>query len=384
MARPDLEPSYLVSDVTTQLPAERLAEVVRAAIGSPTADIGAWSVVPMQGGFSALAGLTGVYLVEGMARLGAQDRTWSLVVKTVASVPAHDRTQIRYWKREALLYQSGTLADLPGVRAPRCFGSDDSPDGGVRLWLEHVVEDSPRDWPIERWALVARHLGRFNGAYLSGRPLPRAPWLGGGRLRSWLGFHGPMVERIAAASTDPAVRHYWNTAVVDAILRVWAEREVYLAALDRLPQTFSHGDAIRRNLLVSRGETVAVDWEFAGHYAPGEEAGQLVSVAAAFYHLDPAELPVLDEAVFPSYLTGLRDAGCAVDERAVRFAYTAHAALRNLFNAVAANAPADEARRAAIIQSQGRSWEELAERRVAIRPFLLARADEARRLLDSL
>jgi hypothetical protein len=380
-----------LSDLTARVPANRLEQVVRTALGAPRAQLGSWTATPLRGGFSALAGHTGVDLLEGVARVDAEERPWTLVLKTVAPVAAQDdQTQIRYWKREFLLYSSGVLADLPpGVRAPRCYGWDELPDGGVRLWLEHVVEEAPRDWSIERWALVARHLGRMNGAYLAGRPLPQAPWLGGGRLRTWLGFHGPMVERIAGALDNPAVRHYWKQPTVDAILRVWADRETYLTALDRLPQTFGHGDAIRRNLLVSRGaggalETVGVDWEYAGHYAPGEDVGQTLSVAPAFYHLEPDELPRLDEALYPSYLAGLRDAGCAVDEPAVRFAYTAHAALRNLFNAVAANAPPDDARRAAIVQSQGRTWEELAERRVAMRPFLLARADEARSLLEAL
>jgi hypothetical protein len=67
----------------------------------------------------------------------------------------------------------------------------------------------------------------------------------------------------------------------------------------------------------------------------------------------------------------------------VRFAYAAHAALRNAFNAVGASVP-DEAGRAMAFQNYGHTWEELAERRAVLRPFLLDRADEARRLLATL
>jgi hypothetical protein len=70
------------------------------------------------------------------------------------------------------------------------------------------------------------------------------------------------------------------------------------------------------------------------------------------------------------------------DPRPVRFAYAAHAALRNAFNAVGASVP-DAARRAEVQQNYGRTWEELAERRAALRPFLLDRADEARRLMET-
>ena len=37
-----------------------------------------------------------------------------------------------------------------------------------------------------------------------------------------------------------------------------------------------------------------------------------------------------------------------------------------------------------LLENYGRTWEELAERRAAIRPFLLDRADEARRLMEAL
>ena len=49
-------------------------------------------------------------------------------------------------------------------------------------------------------------------------------------------------------------------------------------------------------------ETVGIDWAFAGHYAVGEEVGQTLSVASAFYDMEPAGLPALDEALFASYL----------------------------------------------------------------------------------
>jgi hypothetical protein len=310
------------------------------------------------------------------------------VLRVLAPAPEQDDpTAIAYWKRESLLYASGLLDDPGGgLRAPRCYGVEELANGTVWLWLEHVREEGDQVWPLERWALAAQHLGRFNGAYLAGRTLPRQPWLAGRRLRAWLDRHPPLVARIAAAPDQPDLRRWWPRPVVDSILRVWGEREAFLAALERLPQTFCHGDAIRRNLLSRRGadgteETLAIDWEHAGQYAAGEEVGQTLSVAAAFFDLDPADLPALDEALFAGYLAGLHDAGWRGDPRPVRFAYSAHAALRNLFNAVGASLPG-EVQRAAARERMGHSWEALAERRAAIRPFLLARADEARRLAE--
>ncbi len=363
---------------------ERLQEVVRAALGEPGASLGAWEVAPLSARESSLRRLRGV------AQVGAVERPWRVILKMPAAVAGRDDpTHVFFWKREWLLYRAGLLDDLPhGLRAPRCYGCDEPGDGTCRLWLEDVAEAVQPIWSLDRWALAARHLGQFNGAYLAGRPLPRAPWLSGQRLRGWVDSHDRLVAQIAAAPANPAIRHWWPRPVVDAILRLWEERDAFCAALERLPRTFCHGDAIRRNLFARRGpdwpeETVAIDWEFAGHDAAGEEVGQTLSVAAAFYDLEPSDLPALDEALFASYLDGLGDAGWSGDWRPVRFAYAAHAALRNVFNGVGASVP-DEAGRAAARPRYGRSWEELAERRAAIRPFLLQRAEEARGLSEKL
>ena len=362
----------------------RLQELVPKVLGEPRAVLGEWEAVPLKA-FGALDVARSVFNIRGMARVGVAERPWSLVLKVLGPAAGpDDPTHIDYWKRELLLYSSGLLDDLPaGLCAPRCYGCDEPMDGVVWLWLEHVREDRDRAWPLARWALAARHLGRFNGAYLVGRSLPRTSWLSGQRLRTLSDRHHSLVAQIAKAPGKPEVRRWWPPQVVAAILRLWDERDAFCDALERLPQTFCHGDAIRRNLLSGAEETVAIDWACAGHYAVGEEVGQTLSVASAFYDIEPADLPALDEALFASYLAGLHDVGWRGDPTQVRFAYVAHAGLRNAFNAVGASVP-DDRRRAAALENYGRTWEELADRRAAIWPFLLDRADEARRLMEGL
>src|SRR3712207_7562718 len=51
-------------------------------------------------------------------------------------------------------------------------------------------------------------------------PLPTAPSLGGGRLRSWLHHYGRVVPAIEAAPGNAAVRHWWPPATVDGIMRL--------------------------------------------------------------------------------------------------------------------------------------------------------------------
>lgn len=379
-----------VREQITGITSGRLQDVVRAALGEPGATLSTWDAVPLMRGVGANDASRSLFVVRGMAYVGPTERQWSMILKGFApAAERDDPADIFYWKREWLLYTSGLLGGLPGgLRAPHCYGCDELAGGTLRLWLEHVWEDGERIWPLARWALTARQLGRFNGAYVTEGGLPRTSWLRGGRLRSWVEHHGPQVARIKAAPHNQNVRHWWPRPVVEAILRLWDERDGFCAALERLPQTFCHGDAIRRNLLAARGadgaeETVCIDWEHAGHYAIGEEVGQTVSVAAAFFDVEPADLPALDEALFVAYLTGLQEVGWRGNPRQVRFAYAAHAALRNAFNAVGATVP-DPSRHVQIQQNYGHTWEELAERRAEVRPFLLARADEARRLLERL
>jgi uncharacterized protein YbjT (DUF2867 family) len=146
--------------------------------------------------------------------------------------------------------------------------------------MEDVREDIGPEWPVEHYAVVARHLGQFNGAYLTGeRPMPAFPWL---RRRSHL---RDSVARRAAnrartlaelhnSLDHPVVRRAYPPDVVEILSREWGEDGKLkdtrlLDALDRLPQTLCHNDAFRRNLLArhradGRPQTVVIDWAFVG------------------------------------------------------------------------------------------------------------------------
>src|SRR5262249_27698367 len=89
---------------------------------------------------------------------------WSLVLKVVVRHAGADRGgdlvdepgHFFYWRREPAAYASGLLDDLPGVRAPRCYGVEARPDGSDWLWLEDVADGLGGAWPLERYALAAR------------------------------------------------------------------------------------------------------------------------------------------------------------------------------------------------------------------------------------
>jgi hypothetical protein len=105
---------------------------------------------------------------------------------------------------------------------------------------------------LDRYALVARHLGQFSGAYLVERSLPDAPWLSTGWLRGWVSANEAAIDHLRRVVDHPLVRQVYPEGVARSFLRLWSERGLYLDRLDRLPHTLCHLDAFRRNLLDCR------------------------------------------------------------------------------------------------------------------------------------
>lgn len=322
-----------MSDTELFLPAvddAQLAAVIRAALDEPSATVeDGWTCRPLTGGWGE--GVAGIWRLDGSVRVHARRRPWSLVLK---SLRRGDGTLA--WDdpcREAHAYRSGLLATLPGgLAAPRCFAVEDLPDGTTWLWLEAIDDDSA-PWPEEQFPLAAERLGRFNGAFLAGAPLPSAPWLSRDWLRHFVEASGPAVAdlpRLTGAGASDVSRRMFPPRRVATLLRLWDERELYLAALDRLPPTLCHHDAFRGNLLGRPGSTtmwpVAIDWAFTGIGAVGEDLVPLVHMALVFEA--GREPRRLDAACFAGYVKGLRTAGWEGDEARARLGYTAAATLR--------------------------------------------------------
>jgi hypothetical protein len=369
--------------------AATLAPMVRALLDEPEAVVArGWSCRPLGGGAGEGIGL---YRVTGSARVGGAIYPWALVVKVCAATDGADPGAWDYPAREPLAYGSGLLAALPGgLATPRCLAVEVQPDATNWLWLEAVADEHPGPWPLDRYALVARHLGRFNGAYLAGAPLPEQPWLSQGRLRDFVEPSGPNVadlERLAGPGASPLARQLYPPPVVIEIKRLWTERERFLAALDWLPRTFCHHDAFRRNLLIRAGpggeEPVALDWAYAGHGAVGEDLEQLVVASLFFFETVGIAPRELDAVCFAGYVAGLRDAGWAGDERLVRLGFTAAAALRHTVGLLRLVLPvvSDPAQRPAMEDLFGRPLEEVVEAWAELWPFQFGLAEEARELL---
>ena len=119
---------------------------------------------------------------------------------------------------------------------------------------------------------------------------------------------------------------------IDRLERLHANVASLFDRLEALPQTLSHLDAWRANLIGARsgtGEdrTVAIDWSFVGMAPAGQEVAVLVGGSHIWLDAEPDELTTMSARSFAAYVEGLRDAGWRGDERLVRFAYAASAAL---------------------------------------------------------
>ena len=358
-----------------------LRPLVQAVLDEPMAELSDWRADRIYGG---AATNTALYRVTGSAETHATTLPWSLVLKVFRMRGrADDPLRWNYWKREPLAYQTGLLTHLPGgVVAPRSLGVTEQPGGEVWLWLEDVADLGQHQWSLDDFERAARHLGRFNGAYLAGQPLPAAPWLSQDRLRAWVAFCTEAVAALPHNLRHPLVRDRFSDAAVNKLLRLWAERETFLDALDRLPRVFGHLDAFPRNLVVRHSgnseQLVAIDWASVGFGAVGEEVAPLVAASLIFFEADMSIAHELDAATFRGYINGLREAGALVDEAAVRFGYNAVAGLRyGLGIALDVGIAGDEQHHAWVEQVLGRSVEEMITRDAAVADFLGEQIDEA-------
>jgi hypothetical protein len=249
-----------------------------------------------------------------------------------------------------------------------------------------VVDTSGSIWPVARFGIAAHHLGRFNGAYLAGRPLPQATWLNRRLLRTRADRNAAFWSNLEAARALPLFRRGWPDDLPERAWGLFQARHALLDLLERLPHTLRHADADRRNLLArdqgSRSETVAIDWAYTGIGPIGEDVAPLVvSSVLWFKGVAPADLPELDAVAFDAYIAGLRDAGWHGDPRLARFGCTATMALRyGPLLGIVSVVDADARRRAAFEQMLGHTLEEALDRYAEVQRFVLDRADEARRL----
>jgi hypothetical protein len=364
-----------------------LTDPVRRAQGSESIVPTSWRLQALSGGRGDITG--GVYRVVGRGHDQGHPVSWSLVLKVVPEPATSDNpADYNYWKREFRIYQAGLVANLPGITAPRCWGTRDRLGEGTWLWLEDIGEPRLEAWRDHDYEQAARNLGRFSAAYVKELPLPRAEWLSDRMLRKGCAFFTPYLRNLRASLDHPVVRQICPAEQATRLERLWTAREALLQQVENLPQTFCHFDAIQRNLYRCEGSdgarTVALDWEWAGTGALGEDLAPLVAGSLCMGDAAAADGRRLDAVAFAGYLNGLRQAGWRGDPAEVRFAYCAASALRyGLWGAwLAGQLAREETGHAAVSAFFARPVGAVVQHFVRLLPFLLDHADEAQAAIE--
>jgi hypothetical protein len=314
------------------LDAARLTPIVRQALGRPDAVVTRWEEKSLYGIGGGIGG-NKVLLLSGEADASGERLPWRLVLKTLRPQSVDQMTGPHYWLREVEVYRSDFTATLTGqLTAPRCYGVEQS-DAECWLWLEFVEETAESCWTNDQFLKSARHLGEFNGAYLTGESLPVYPWMSQDWHRKNLAQIIPLIEQFRGAGEHPLYQQGFRGDAHAYILDLWEKRETFLKGLDGLPQTICHYDAFRRNLLASSDKTVALDWSFVGTGPVGADLAAMLWVSFVFNNLSTAQLEELYQPAFDAYLEGLREAGWNGEQGLAWLGYTASFPVRVLVSA---------------------------------------------------
>ena len=321
--RPRSQFEFVPRRPPTQLPDvpdTELAAAVEAASDGRVTRPGVFDVTELYRPVASASG--GIWRLKGEG--------WSAVLKLVRHsdqghplwLSGEDVSHWYYWRRELLAYSSGLLAQLSGgLRAPRCYLSAEDESRQVRLWLENLDGQAAPQWPLDRYQLAARHLGRAQGVFVASGSVPAAPWLSRNWLRSYISRRH--ADKALLDGAEASYRHQLLAELgplpaVRELRSLWENQPVFLATLDELPRTLCHLDLHPANMFDAGGETVLIDWSFVGTGAAGEDAGNLVPDSVLDFHVAPERIDHLWDLVVAGYLDGLADAGWIGDRGLVQ------------------------------------------------------------------
>jgi hypothetical protein len=343
------------------------------------------------------AATCGVYRLAGTGQDQDREVEWSFVLKVLCQAPegrapaSGEQDHVLYWKREALVYQSDLLDDLPGgLRGPRCYAVTEQTDESVWLFLEDVKDLYGPRWPLEQYARVAGILGLMNGAYLAGRALPSSPWLVRTGSPRFLLEHSASMWKIAhdpSTWQHPRLRATFPLPIASRLLRLWEDRSLLLDVLERLPQTFCHLDAWRGNFIAApqregHHQLIAIDWAYPGLGTIATDIGDLFAPSFSLFGVEPCDPRTLDTTIFESYLEGLSAVGWQGDRSMVRCAFAIFTALKYGCFVYWLYQITDESLHASWERRTGHPLDECLENQASLIYYLLDLADEARHLID--
>lgn len=338
-----------------------LTELVRAATGDP----GAVPLTAVAEPVDYLVGTpstAGLLRMRGTARVAGDETTgWSIFVKRLQS-PRHwdqlhlipepfreDFIRDLPWRLEIALHTSDFASQLPeGMRLPRMYRIDETPDDRATLWMEDVIQDSS-PWDLDRFRRAAYLLGLLSGRRLPDRVeplLPRPMVTEPGIALKYYFHHRVRMGALGPLADDGLWRHPLLASAVcqsgehrlrDDMFAAAEQCDAVLDRLNTLPQCYQHGDASPQNLLVPADEPdtfVLIDPGFDCPQAVGFDLGQLLIGLGHAGILDAERLREVHEVIVDPFTEGLNADGHVATTAQVRYGYVGSLVLRSAFTAL--------------------------------------------------
>ncbi|WP_051287395.1 phosphotransferase [Paenibacillus taiwanensis] len=279
---------------------------------------------------------SGIFRLHGLVQLHHQLKPWCVILKIIKPDTAEkdDSDHHNYWRREALVFESGVLRNLPdSICAPECYLLEEQQDGTIWMWLEHVTGEYA--YSVEQFSFIARQLGRFNGAYLKGiTVLPDHKWICRSWLKSWTTasrMYAPNMEAYVSRLSSENKQRTW----------IWYQKilqniDSILESLQQLPRVLAHQDLSQMNMLLVKNEAsesqlVLIDWQFMSISGIGEDLGKLFGVNMSLGIIPPDHYIRFQTSIYDAYLAGLRDIGWQGDAELVRYGFCLSTALRSVW-----------------------------------------------------
>lgn len=274
--------------------------------------------------------------LHGLVKLYDELKPWCVILKIIKPDTEEKDSFVHhnYWRREALVFESGVLKELPNsIYTAKSYLVEEQQDGTIWLWMEYVEGDYA--YTIEQFSYIARQLGRFNGAYLEGaKKLPEHEWICKSWLKSWT---------TASRKYAPNMEAYVSRIPFDNMQSTWAWYQEVLKNIDssldslqQLPRVLAHQDLSQMNMLLvpkEAGEShlVLIDWQFMSISGIGEDLGKLFGVNMSLGIIPPSQYQLHQNSLFTSYIEGLQEMGWQGDPSVAQYGFCLSTALRSVW-----------------------------------------------------
>lgn len=279
---------------------------------------------------------SGIFRLHGLVKVYNELKPWCVILKIIKPDTAEkDNVEHHnYWRREALVLESGVLRELPdSIYSAESYLVEEQQDGTIWIWMEYVKGVYPKT--VEQFSYIARQLGRFNGAYLKGiKMMPEYEWICRAWLKSW---------STASRMYAPKMEEYVSRISTDNVQSTWAWYQEMLENIDssidslqQLPRVLAHQDLSQMNMLLvkkeaSESQLVLIDWQFMSISGIGEDLGKLYGVNMSLGIIPPEQYIRFQSSLYNAYLEGLRDMGWQGDMGLVRYGFCLSTALRSVW-----------------------------------------------------